>query len=54
VWKIKNYKELRKKGTSYTQYSKGGLTVLVTCCVGTAFLNMLLMERWKRWKDEEE
>jgi hypothetical protein len=38
---------VQKTGIFYTQPNKGGVTVLVTSCVGTAVCNTLLKARWK-------
>jgi hypothetical protein len=37
-----DYIKSRRKGTSYIQQNKGGLTGFVKSCIGTAFYNMLL------------
>jgi hypothetical protein len=43
VGKMKTYhEESRREEIPYKQLNEGRLTVLVTCCVGTAFLNTSL------------
>jgi hypothetical protein len=41
----KYYIQSRRRGISYTQYTEGGLTGLVTSHIGTALCNMSLRER---------
>jgi len=47
IWtdRVRNEVESRR-GIFYIQYEAERLTDLVTYCVGTAFLNMLLKERY--------
>jgi len=48
VREIKKYdKESVRRGISYTQQKEGRLSGLVTSCVGSAFYNTLLKERWR-------
>jgi hypothetical protein len=54
VWKMRKCcVELRRKGTSYTQYNEGRFAGLVTSCVEASW-NALLKERRKGRADDEE
>jgi hypothetical protein len=50
----KYYVESRRRGIFYKQQKEGRLCGIVTSCVGTAYLNSLLKERYKENRGDGE